>query len=75
MTVDIISSVYEKNADTTIIVSGDSDFVPVVKKLKELKKNVEIWSFKKLLSQQLKELIDPKNLHYLDDVLDQIRFD
>jgi uncharacterized LabA/DUF88 family protein len=73
MAVDIISSAYEKNADTIIIVSGDSDFVPVVKKLNELRINVEIWSFKKLLSQQLKELIEHGNLCYLDEHLDQIR--
>jgi len=73
MAVDIISSVYEKIVDTIIIVSGDSDFVPVVKKLIELKKNVEIWSFKKLLSRQLKEILKPTQIFFLDDFLDKIK--
>jgi uncharacterized LabA/DUF88 family protein len=73
MAVDIISSAYEKGVDTIIIVSGDSDFVPVVKKLKDLNKKVEIWSFRKLLSQQMMDLLDPENIYFIDDFLDQIR--
>jgi uncharacterized LabA/DUF88 family protein len=72
MAVDIIASVYEKKYDTAVIVSGDGDFVPVVKKLKELNKSVEIWSFKELLSEQLKSLVST-NIHYIDTVLDQIK--
>ena len=73
MAVDIISSAFEQNVDTIIIVSGDSDFVPVVKKLKDLNKKVEVWSFKKNLSHQLKDLLDHESIYYIDDVLDQIR--
>lgn len=73
MAVDIISSAYEKQVDTIIIVSGDSDFVPVVKKLMDLNKKVEIWSFRRLLSQQMMDLLDPENIHFMDDFLDQIR--
>ncbi|MBY9004224.1 MAG: NYN domain-containing protein [Candidatus Lokiarchaeota archaeon] len=73
MAVDIISSAFEKNIDTIIIVSGDSDFVPVVKKLKDLNKKVEVWSFRKNLSQQLGGLLDPESIYYIDDILDQIR--
>jgi uncharacterized LabA/DUF88 family protein len=73
MAVDIISAAYEKRVDTIIIVSGDSDFVPVVKKLKDLKKSVEIWAFKRLLSQQLIDILDPVNIYLIDDFLDQIR--
>ena len=71
--VDIISSAYETNVDKIIIVSGDSDFVPVVKKLKDLNKRVEIWAFKNLLSKQLYDIIDHDNLYFMDDFLDQIR--
>ena len=74
MTVDIISSAYEKSVDTIIIVSGDSDFVPVVKKLKNLNINVELWSFRRLLSQQLMDILAPDCIFYIDDFLDQIRF-
>jgi uncharacterized LabA/DUF88 family protein len=75
MAVDIISSAYEKIVDTIIIVSGDSDFVPVVKKLIELRRNVEIWSFKKLLSRQLSEILKPVQKFYLDDFLGKIKLD
>ena len=73
MAVDIISSVYEKDVDVIVIVSGDSDFVPVIKKLKNLNKQVEIWSFKNLLSTQISDLLDPDKLYFMDDFLDQIR--
>jgi uncharacterized LabA/DUF88 family protein len=73
MAVDIVSSAYEKTVDTTIIVSGDSDFVPVVKKLIELKKKVEIWSFKKLLSRQLCDLLRSEQVFFIDDYLDKIK--
>ena len=39
--IDIISLAYENVYDTAVLVSGDGDFVPVVKKVKELDKNVE----------------------------------
>jgi len=73
MAVDIISSAYEKDVDIIVIVSGDSDFVPVIKKLKDLNKKVEIWSFKNLLSTQISDLLDPHNLYFIDDYLDQIK--
>jgi len=40
--VDIISLAYENAYDTAVLVSGDGDFVPVVKKVKELDKNLEV---------------------------------
>jgi uncharacterized LabA/DUF88 family protein len=73
MAVDIIVSAYEKIVDTIIIVSGDSDFVPVVKKIIGLNKNVELWSFKKLLSRQLSEILKPEQIFYIDDYLDKIK--
>jgi len=44
--VDIISLAYENAYDTALLVSGDGDFVPVVKKVKELDKNLEVWAFR-----------------------------
>ncbi len=74
MAVDIIASVFEIKYDIVVIVSGDGDFVPVVKKLKELNKGIEIWSFKQLLSEQLKSLVGD-NIFYIDDVLEQIKME
>lgn len=74
MAVDIIASAYEKDCDTLILVSGDGDFVPVLKKLKELDKNIEVWSFKDLLSTQIKDEVGDGNYFYIDDVLDKLAF-
>lgn len=41
LTVDIISGAYEDTFDTAIIVSGDEDFIPALKKVQELGKKVE----------------------------------
>jgi len=55
------------------LVSGDGDFVPVIKKLKELEKNVEVWAFKYSLANALKEEFGLENIHYLDDILSEIK--
>ena len=39
---DIICLAYENMCDTAVLVSEDSDFVPIVKRVKELDKIVEI---------------------------------
>ncbi len=38
---DMLSFAYENVYDTAILVSGDGDFVPVIKKIQKLGKNVE----------------------------------
>ncbi|MFX1531325.1 MAG: NYN domain-containing protein [Promethearchaeota archaeon] len=70
--IDIISLAYENAYDTAVLVSGDGDFVPVVKKVKEMDKNVEIWAFKYSLANTLKEELSRENIYYLDDILSDI---
>jgi len=70
--IDIVSLAYENAYDTAVLVSGDGDFVPVVKKVKELDKNMELWAFKYSLANTLKEELDQKNIYYLDDFLSKI---
>lgn len=70
--IDIISLAYENAYDTAVLVSGDGDFVPVVKKVKEMDKNVEIWAFKYSLANTLKEELSQENIYYLDDILSDI---
>lgn len=41
LTVDLISGAYENTYDTAIIVSGDEDFVPALKKVQGLGKKIE----------------------------------
>jgi len=71
--IDIISLAYEDAYDTAVLVSGDGDFVPVIKKVKELDKNVEVWAFKYSLANALKEELKQENLYYLDDILSRIK--
>ncbi|MHA1150432.1 MAG: LabA-like NYN domain-containing protein [Promethearchaeota archaeon] len=74
MAIDIIAAVYEKSFDKVVLVSGDGDFIPVIKKLKELNKKVEIWSSKNLLSEQIKDIMGENNYFYIEDILDKIKF-
>jgi len=71
--IDIISLAYEDAYDTAVLVSGDGDFVPVVRKVKELEKNVEVWAFKYSLANALKEDLERENIFYLDDILSKIK--
>jgi len=70
--IDIISLAYENAYDTAVLVSGDGDFVPVVKKVKELDKNLEVWAFRYSLANALKEELGQENIFYLNDILSKI---
>jgi len=71
--IDIISLAYEKAYDTAVLVSGDGDFVPVVKKVKKLNKKVELWAFRYSLANALKGEVEQENIYYLDDILSKIK--
>jgi len=70
--VDIISLAYENAYDTAVLASGDGDFIPVIKKVKELKKNVEIWAFKYSLANAIREELKPGAIYFLDDILSKL---
>ena len=71
--IDMVSLAYENSYDTAVLVSGDGDFVPVVKKIRELGKNVELWAFHYSLANALREEIEPGNINYLDDILETLK--
>ncbi|MFW9941873.1 MAG: NYN domain-containing protein [Candidatus Thorarchaeota archaeon] len=71
--IDIISLAYENEYDTVVLVSGDGDFVPVLKKVREMDKKVELWAFRYSLANTLKEVLNQENIYYLDDILSKIR--
>jgi uncharacterized LabA/DUF88 family protein len=54
LAIDMVSGAYENLYDTAIIVSGDEDFVPLIKKLQKLRKRVENAYFTKSSSNALK---------------------
>ena len=73
LAIDIVSLGYENVYDTAVLVSGDGDFVPVVKKVKEMGKKVEIWAFKYSLANALVEEVGAENVNHIDDILDEIK--
>ncbi|MFX1242268.1 MAG: NYN domain-containing protein [Promethearchaeota archaeon] len=70
--IDMISLAYDDAYDTAVLVSGDGDFLPVVKKIKTLGKDFELWAFKYSLANTLREEVDQRKIFYLDDILDKI---
>ena len=69
----MLSSAFEDRYDTCILVSGDGDFKPVLKKIISLEKKVEVWAFRVTLSSRLSQLVLYNNLNFLDDYLDVLR--
>jgi uncharacterized LabA/DUF88 family protein len=66
---DMLSLAYRDAYDTAILVSGDSDYIPVVEMVQQLGKRVENASFKKTSSYELRKVCDDFIL--LDKYLDK----
>jgi uncharacterized LabA/DUF88 family protein len=66
---DMLSLAYRNAYDTAILVSGDSDYIPVVEMVQQLGKRVENASFKKTSSYELRKVCDDFIL--LDKYLDK----
>ena len=58
LAVDLVSGAYENLYDTAIIVSGDEDFVPAIRKVQKLGKKVINAYFKSSSSASLKKTCD-----------------
>jgi uncharacterized LabA/DUF88 family protein len=71
--IDMVSYAYEDAYDVGVLVSGDGDFLPVIKKIKKLDKKVELWAFNYSLANILKEEVGNNNIYYLDDILAKIQ--
>ncbi|MHA1669823.1 MAG: LabA-like NYN domain-containing protein [Promethearchaeota archaeon] len=69
---DIVELADEDTYDKAILVSGDSDFIEIVRKLRELEKAIEIWSFKKSLSHQLLTEVGNENVYFINEILGDI---
>jgi len=55
---DMVSLAFRDAYDTAILVSGDSDYVPVVEEIQQLGKRVENASFKRTSSFELRKVCD-----------------
>ena len=67
---DLISGAYENLYDTAIIVSGDEDFIPAIKKVQKLGKKIENAYFKSSSSNALKKSCDSSI--YLNEIIKKI---
>ncbi len=72
MATDMVSLAYEDAYDTAIIMSGDGDFVPAIKKVQKLGKNVENAFFKVSSSDYLKGVCN-KSVRLDDFVLECLK--
>ncbi len=70
LAIDMLDFTFQDKFDRAILVSGDGDFRPVIKRIQSYNKEIEIWSFRNALSSRLKQTIERRDLHYLDDYLE-----
>jgi uncharacterized LabA/DUF88 family protein len=71
---DIVELADEDSYDKAILVSGDSDFIDIVTKLRNLEKEIEIWGFYNSISQRLIYEAGKENVHYIDEILNEIKY-
>jgi len=72
LAVDMLYCAFKDKYDTAILVSGDADFIPVIKKLLDLGKKVEIWGFKNSIALKLIDIVGNNNVNYIDEILGDI---
>ena len=70
LAVDLVSGAYENLYDIGIIVSGDEDFVPAIKKAQKLGKKIINAYFKSSSSASLKKTCD--NFIYMNDLIKEL---
>jgi len=70
---DIVELGIEDSYDKAILVSGDSDFIEIVRKLKQLQKRIEIWGFFNSMSKKLIAEVSAENVHYINEILAEIK--
>ncbi len=67
---DFISLAWENGFDTAIIVSGDSDYIEAIKRVKQKGKRVEVVSFRNSMGNEMRTVGDKTT--FLDDIVDKI---
>lgn len=72
MFLDIYEFAKEGAYEKAIIVSGDSAFKGLVKQLRDLGLDIEVWSFRVATSKALIREVGRDHIHYFDDVMEEI---
>lgn len=70
LAIDLVSGAYENLYDIAIIISGDEDFVPAIKKVQKLGKRIINAYFKSSSSASLKKTCD--NFIYMNDLIKKL---
>jgi len=70
----LLSLLYSNAFDTAIVVSGDGDYVEVVREVRRLGRKVQIVSFRESLSKELANLSSSDPI-YLDDIANEIELE
>ena len=70
LAVDLVSGAYEDLYDTAIVISGDEDFVPAIKKAQKLGKKIINAYFKSSTSASIKETCDDSI--YMNDLIKKL---
>ena len=71
---DIVELADEDSYDKAILVSGDSDFIDIITKLRNLEKEIEIWGFYNSISQRLIKEAGKENVYFIDEILSEIEY-
>ncbi len=71
LSTDLLWFAFQNAYDKAILLSGDADFLPAVKRVRLLGKNIELWAFKNSLAPELKTESD--NCILIDDYIDNIK--
>ena len=68
--VDMVVAGMKNAFDVGILVSGDSDFIPAIKELQSIGKQVEVAQFKSVISWNLRKKAN--RVYELDDYFDEL---
>jgi len=71
LSTDLLWHAFQKSYDTTILITGDDDFMPTIERVKLLGRRVELWTFKDSIGSDLKNEVD--KVSYIDDIVEQIK--
>ncbi len=71
LSIDLLWYASQNGYDTAILVSGDADFIPAIKRSRLLGKRIEIWTFKHSIGKELKKEVD--KVYHIDDIIDKIK--
>lgn len=61
LAVNALSDAYENKYDKMILISSDRDFIPLIRQIKKIGKEVEICYFENAISKKLLNLFEEKN--------------